>query len=188
MIDENAFGLLIAYLNIEDDEYAGERDDFVQRYADFRRRFCERLTTEPLGTPARALELGHAFYVEVLDGEHERDPIAWLKTTRAALAEPGFRTAGILSYGGSWRDDAESFPSVSELGGATLVRASGPSEPLRRALVAETAARGDEDAETPGWGPGLYLDVEAVEALGRKPKNQPTVLRSGGAEFFRAGS
>jgi len=67
-----------------------------------------------------------------------------------------------------------------------LVNASGPSEPLRRALCADAASRGDQDAA--GWGPGLYLDVDAVEALGRKPKNQPTILRSGGAEYFRAGS
>jgi len=188
MIDENAFGLLISYLNIEDDEYAGERADFVRRYADFKQRLCERLASEPPGAGARALELGHAFYVELADGDHERDLIAWLRQTRAALSEPGFLTAGILAYGGSWQDEAEPYPSVTELGGSTLVRASGPSEPLRRALLAEAAARGDADAGTPGWGPGLYLDVEAVEALGRKPKNQPTVLKSGGAEFFRAGS
>jgi hypothetical protein len=187
MTDESAFGLLIAYLNIEDDEYAGERADFVERYLDFRTRLCERLVAEPPGTGARALELGHAFYVELVDGDHERDLIAWLRETRAALAEPGFVTAAILAYGGAWHDEAEPYPSVSELGRSTLVRASGPSEPLRRALSAEASARGDEDAGTPGWGPGLYLDVDAVEALGRKPKNQPTVLRSGGAEFFRAG-
>jgi hypothetical protein len=188
MIDESAFGLLIAYLNIEDDEYAGERADFVERYADFRARLCERLVAEPPGARARALELGHAFYVELLDGDNERDLIAWLRETRAALAGPGFVTAAILAYGGSWHDEAEPYPNVTELGGATLVCASGPSEPLRRALSAEASARGDEDAGMPGWGPGLYLDVDAVEALGRKPKNQPTVLRSGGAEFFRAGS
>jgi hypothetical protein len=188
MIDVSAFGLLIAYLNIEDDEYGGERADFVVRYGEFRSRLAERLLVEPPGAGARALELGHAFYVELADGEHERDLIAWLRGTRAVLGEAGFLTAGILAYGGSWQDDAEPYPSVTELGGATLVRASGPSEPLRRALLAEAAARGDDEADPPGWGPGLYLDVEAVDALGRKPKNQPTVLKSGGAEFFRAGS
>jgi hypothetical protein len=188
MTDESAFGLLIAYLNIEDDEYGGEREDFVDRYAEFRSRLCERLLLEPPGARARAIELGHAFYVELADGEHERDLIAWLRQTRAALTEPGFLTAGILAYGGSWQNETEPYPSVTELGASTLVRASGPSEPLRRALLAEAAARGDEDSGAPGWGPGLYLDVEAVEALGRKPKNRPTVLKIGGAEFFRAGS
>ena len=56
------------------------------------------------------------------------------------------------------------------------------------ALLAEAATHGDEQAAVEGWGPGLYLDVEAVEALGRKPKNAPTILRAGGVEFFRAGS
>ena len=75
-----------------------------------------------------------------------------------------------------------------DCGSVKLFRASRPSEPLRRSLLAEAATHGDEQEGTEGWGPGLYLDVEAVEALGRKPKNAPTILRSGGAEFFRAGS
>src|SRR3954470_11025168 len=118
MMDENAFGLLISYLNIEDDEYAGERADFVERYAEFRSRLCERLLAEPPGAGARVLELGHAFYVELADGDHERDLIAWLRETRAALRECGFLTAGILAYGGSWQDDAEPYPSLTELGGS----------------------------------------------------------------------
>jgi hypothetical protein len=67
-----------------------------------------------------------------------------------------------------------------------VTTASHPSEPLRRALSAEVAthATGDE----PGWGPGLYLDTEAVEALGRTPKNAPTVLEIAGATFYRAGT
>ena len=59
---------------------------------------------------------------------------------------------------------------------------------VHRALLAEAATHGDETTVSEGWGPGLYLDLEAVEALGRRPKNTPTILRSGGAEFFRAGS
>lgn len=187
MIDENAFGLLIAYLNIEDDEYGGDREDFVRRHAAFSACLRARVTDRPPGTAARALELGHTFYVELIDGDQERDLIGWLREARAELSEPGYVTAGVLTYGSSWQDEAEPFPSVIELGPVKLARASGPSEPLRRALVAEAAARGDEDAGAPGWGAGLYLDVDAVEALGRKPKNAPTILRSGGAEFFRAG-
>jgi hypothetical protein len=186
MIDEDAFGLLIAYLNIEDDEYAGERDQFVLRHAEFTSSVRARLADQPPGEAARAIDLGHALYVELIEGSQSRDLIAWLREARSALTELGFLTAAILTYGSSWLDEAVERPSVSEVGDVRFVRASGPSEPLRRALSADAAARGDD--ETPGWGPGLYLDVEAVEALGRKPKNQPTILRCAGAQFFRAGS
>ena len=53
-------------------------------------------------------------------------------------------------------------------------------------LVADVASRGD-DEDGSGWGPGLYLDTEAAEALGMTPKNAPTVLRAAGASFYRAG-
>jgi hypothetical protein len=188
MIDENAFGLLIAYLSIEDDEYDAEREDFVARYLAFGRHLRGRLRDQPPSESARAVELGHAFYVEIIDGDHEGDLIAWLRTTRALLTESGYVTAGILTYGSSWYDEDAPCPSVTDVGTSKLATASGPSEPLRRALCADCACRGDEDASTPGWGAGLYLDVEAVEAMGRKPKNQPTILRTCGAEFFRAGA
>ena len=188
MIDENAFGLLIAYLSLEHDEYAGERATFVERYAAFTARVRGRLSEAPPGPSARALELGHAFYVELLEEERDADLIAWLREARASLAEQGFETAGILSFGASWVAEGKPEPDVVQLGCVKLLRASGPSEPLRRALLAEAASRGDDEADAAGWGPGLYLDVAAVEALGRKPKNAPTILRSGGAEFFRAGS
>ncbi len=188
MIDENAFGLLIAYLNIEEDEYAGEREQFVLRYNAFRSLLRDRLRDAPPSDSARALELGHAFFVELLEDEIGCDLIAWLRTLRTELGDSGYVTAGILTYGSSWYDAADPQPAVTEVAKCRVVSASGPSEPLRRALGAEAACRGDEDAAAPGWGPGLYLDVDAVEALGRKPMNQPTILRSNGAEFFRAGS
>ncbi len=187
MIDESAFGLLIAYLTLEDDEYAGERDDFIARYADFVALCHARLRDAPPASAARALELGHAFYVELIEGAHAPDLIAWLKQTRAALTERGYGAAAILTYGSTWVEEDGERPVTVPLGSITVVRGSGPSEPLRRALLAEAAARGGDDAEQVGWGPGLYLDVEAVEALGKKPKNAPTVLRAGGAEFFRSG-
>lgn len=187
MIDESAFGLLIAYLTLEDDEYAGERGDFIARYASFLELCHARLRDTPPGTAGRALELGHALYVELVEGAHAPDLIVWLKQTRTTLTENGYGIAGILTYGSTWLDESAE-PSRSEtLGPVLLMRASGPSEPLRRALLAEAAARGFEEGEGSGWGPGLYLDVEAVEALGKKPKNAPTVLRAGGAEFYRSG-
>jgi hypothetical protein len=188
MIDESAFGILISYFNLEDDEYAGERADFVERYGLFSRLLEERLTNAPPAAAARALDLGHGMYVELLEGEQELDLIAWLRQTRATLAEAGFQTAAALTFGSAWIDESEPRPAVVALGKIKLVRASLPSEPLRRALLAEAATHADDEAGSTAWGAGLYLDVEAVEALGRKPKNSPTILRSGGVAFYRGGS
>jgi hypothetical protein len=188
MIDENAFGLLVSYFGIEDDEYSGEREQFIDRYASFAALVRDRLTEKPPGSGARAIDFGHAFYVELSDGEQHGDPIAWLRELRATLGEHGYETAGMLTHGSCWVDEAEPRPDTVDCGSVKLFRASRPSEPLRRSLLAEAATHGDDEAGVEGWGPGLYLDVEAVEALGRKPKNTPTILRSGGAEFFRAGS
>jgi hypothetical protein len=188
MIDENAFGLLIAYFSIEDDEYRGERQEFVERYQRFEALVRERLSTNPPGSSVRAIDFGFAFYVELSDGEQTGDLISWLRELRASLAEHDYSTAGVLTHGSCWVDEAEPRPDVVDCGGIKLVRASRSSEPLRRALLAEAATHGDEAAAAEGWGPGLYLDVEAVEALGRRPKNAPTILHTGGAEFFRAGS
>jgi hypothetical protein len=57
---------------------------------------------------------------------------------------------------------------------------------LRRALYADAAAHGP-DGEN-GWGPGVFVDEEAVTALSRTFKNAPTPLHAGGATFFRIGS
>jgi hypothetical protein len=85
-------------------------------------------------------------------------------------------------------DDPESVEVAQRyVSSMAVASVSNPSEPLQRALRAEAASHGGlGDAE--GWGPGLYLDTEAVEALGRTPKNQPTLLEAAGATFYRAGS
>jgi hypothetical protein len=188
MIDENAFGLLISYFDIEQDEYEGEREQFIDRYATFAALVRDRLTDKPPGSSARAIDLGYAFYVELPDGEQHGDLIGWLRELRATMNEHGYATAGMLTHGSCWVDEQDPRPDIVDCGTVRLFRASRPSEPLRRSLLAEAATHGDEQTGVEGWGPGLYLDVEAVEALGRRPKNTPTILRCGGAEFFRAGS
>jgi len=188
MIDENAFGLLISWFNVEDEEYAGERDQFIERYAAFSALVRDYLSEKPPAAAPRAVDLGHAFYVELPDGEQTVELIAWLRELRARVAEHGFATAGMLAHGSCWIDEHDPRPDIVDCGPVKLLRASRPSEPLRRCLLAEAATHPDEAEADEGWGPGLYLDVEAVEALGRKPKNTPTILRCRGAEFFRAGS
>lgn len=134
---------------------------------------------------ARALDLGHAFYVEVGDGDHAESPLGWAKKVRARLLEQGFETAAAVTHGGRWVDEADALFSTEHVGEFGLISLSNPSEPLRRALYADAATRPSEHHE--GWGPGLYLDTEAAEALGMTPKNAPTVLELGGASFYRAG-
>ena len=187
MIDENAFGILISYYGLENDEYGLERAEFVARFEAFRASVRATVAELPLGDGVRAVDLGHALYVEVADGDQSESPLSWARKAHGRLAERGFDAVVVVTHGGRWVDEAaESFTSTEHIGQAGLVTVSLPSEPLRRALYAETAAHTADESDE-GWGPGLYLDVEAVEALGMKPRNAPTSLRIGGAEFYRVG-
>jgi hypothetical protein len=189
MIDENAFGILLSYFTVEDDEYGLEREEFVARFQEFRATVRGALSDLSLGNGVRAIDLGHAFYVEVGDGDQTESPLAWAKQARARLTERGFETVAVVTHGGRWVEDADGWSSVEPMNEAGLVSVSLPSEPFRRALYADAASRHaeDEEEEEAGWGPGLYLDVEAVEALRIKLRNLPTSLRVGSAEFYRVG-
>jgi hypothetical protein len=187
MIDENAFGLLISWVDLEQEEYAREAEAFAALWQQFRDAWREAVGISALGTDVRALDLGHAVYFEVADGDQSEDPIAWLKLVRARLLEKGFATAGVLSYGGRWLDEAVG-TELPEANGVSIAVAACPSEPLRRALWADAAAHQDAADVPDGWGAGLYVDAEAIEAMGRKLKNEPTALVASGATFFRLGS
>ena len=197
LIDENAFGVLVSYFAVEDDEYGLEREAFAARFQAFRAKVRGYLSEFPLGKGALALDLGHAFYLEVADGDQAQSPLGWARKLRAALLEAEFETVVAVTHGSRWVDPDASTHGTEHLGEFALLTASNPSEPLRRALYADTAARQEEpdddlDDEEPedepaGWGTGLYLDTEAAEALAMTPKNAPTVLKSGGAGFYRAG-
>ncbi len=184
MHDENAFGLWIAYFDIEDDEYAGVDQAFVERFTLFERLVLERLSREPLATSPVVMRLGHGVYVEWSEGEHCQSPIAWAKALRVELAESDFRTACALTHGGRWV--LGEAPSVQAIADVEVRHVSLPSEPLRRALYLDAATHGAPDEDS-AWGPGLYVDTEAVDALALTPKNRPTSLEVAGAEFFRLG-
>lgn len=187
MIDENAYGFLISYFTVEDDEYSMDQETFVARFEGFRDAVIEYVSEHPPGADARALSFGHAVYLEVAQGDEIERPIAWLKDLRGRLAASDYDTVGVLSHGSRWvEEDRPSELDRRRVGAVDWVDLTNPSEPLRRAGYADAACQGD--AEAPGWGAGLYLDTEAVEALGKTPKNAPTVLDAGGATFFRAGS
>jgi hypothetical protein len=188
MNDENAFGLLISYFSVEDDEYGLERDEFVRRVREFRELVLGAIRERAPGRDVRALDLGHAIYLELADGDQTGDLLDWLRALYARLDDCEFETACVLAHGGRWIADEEPESPLERIGAdVTMLTASLPSEPLRRALYADAASRIDEDNPVEGWGPGLYIDSEAVEALGRSLKNAPTPLAAGGALFYRAG-
>jgi hypothetical protein len=204
LIDENAFGVLISYYAVEDDEYGLEREEFAARFEAFRGKVRAYLADFPLGQGAFALDLGHAVYAEVADGDHGLNPLTWAKKLRGELLAEDFQTVAVVTHGSRWVDPERGITTQSTefVGEFALVTASNPSEPLRRALYADTASRPqdqgdqeeeddddfeDEDDAVTGWGPGVYLDTEAAEALSMTPKNAPTILWSGSAGFYRAG-
>jgi hypothetical protein len=182
--DENAFGVLIAYFAIEHDEYALEAADFAARFSEFRSALRACVATFPLAQSAIAREFGHALYIEFSVGEELEDPISWIKLVRARLKALDLASVGVLSHGGRWlAEPAEAVPPSGS--GIEWQSVSLPSEPLRRALYAETASHGVDEDDENAWGPGIYVDTEAVEALGRTLKNAPTPLAVAGATFYR---
>jgi hypothetical protein len=188
MFDENAFGLLFEYLDIEADEYAeAATESFVDRFTLFERLVLTRSSEEPPAEPLQVTVLGHAIYLECEQEAAKLGLISWLKRLHSTLTEHSFSCASVLSHGGRWRSADAKFGEQRQLGAVSIVHLSLPSEPLRRALLAAAACHGAwEDEE--GWGAGIYVDTEAIEALKLAPKNQPTLLGVAGAEFFRLGS
>lgn len=187
MLDQNAFGLFVSYYDLENDEYALEPSEFAGRLGEFRRLLEECVKNFPLGADLHVVDLGHAMYVELADGDQDEDPVVWLKMVRARLTGREFRTVGVLSYGSRWVDDDGGTVGLESFERGGIVRVAHSSEPLRQALWAEAASRQDDDDCPEGWGPGLYLATDAVEALGRALKNAPTPLIASGATFYRAG-
>jgi len=181
--DENAFGVLIGYFAVENDEYSLEPAEFSRRFCEFRDALRSCVEAFPLAENLLVRELGHAVYLEFADGDQKEDPIAWIKIARARLKGLELASVGVLSHGGRWSStEPESAPSIE---GVEWRSVSLPNEPLRRALYAETATHADGEGDESAWGPGLYVDTEAVEALGRALKNAPTPLAVAGATFYR---
>ena len=187
MIDENAFGILIEYFDIEDAEYGLDREQFVERFEEFRTAVLDHLEKNPLGENVRALYLGHALYVEIAEGDETESPLNWARKARQSLDARDFLTVATVTHGSRWVEEKSPVdPPTAEAPASNVLHVSTPSEPLRRALSAETACHDDDDDDGSGWGPGLYVDLEALEALGLKPKNAPTALHAAGATFYRA--
>ena len=187
MIDENAFGALISYVAIEEDEYQSEgTETFQARFGVFREACRRALAAAPPAPCTHAIFLGHALYLEFPDGDQKPTIVAFVRSLRDRLREQDVITAGILTYGGRWveaEDPAE--VSLSNGDGYQLAEVSLPSEPLRKALLVEAACHGVGGVE--GWGAGLYFDAEVLGPLGLNLKNQPTALVAGDGIYFRVG-
>lgn len=187
MIDENAFGIVISDFDLEDDEYRLEPHEFADRTQRFHDVVFHHVAEHALATGTRALDFGHAIFFEFGEGDQVTSPLAWLKSLRSALSDAGLASVGILTHGSRWVDEEDGVDVEVEqryIGSVAIARVSHASEPLRRALYADTASRPHDD-DSEGWGVGLYADTEAIEALGMTPKNQPTGLSVAGATFFR---
>ncbi len=185
MIDENAFGILVAFSKIEDEEYASDDlEQFVDRFTLFQRLTLQYVQDHPPAPQTRGLDLGHAIYVEFPD-EEVSGLLAWVRSLRAELAAQALESSVFVTQGGRWvADEGSTDVQLSHAGAVPFASWVGPSEPLRRAMFAETASHGllcEDDA----WGIGFYLDVDAMESLGIRPKNEPTFLEVAGARFVR---
>jgi hypothetical protein len=183
-VDEDAFGVLFSYCEVETDEY-GQDDPqaFVRRFREFERGALELMRDMGLPDDHHVVCLGHAVYAEFRDSEPGAELLGRVRRAAAQLTARGYVNVTVLSYGSRWvRDGSDPEIAIDGLG-PRVVRLSRPSEPLRRALDLETLARLDDAGG--GWGPGMYVDVEALEAIGRTPKNAPTVFSAKGADFYR---
>lgn len=187
MIDENAFGTLISYVGIEDDEY--EHDDtaaFAERITRLREVCTRVLASTPPAANTHAVFWGHALYVEFPQADDKPALLPFIRTLRDELREHGIETAGIVTFGGRWVEQEDRVDlAVNEHKDVRIASVSLPSEPLRKALHAETACQGFDGLD--GWGTGLFFDAEALSPLGLNLKNQPTPLFVADATFVRVG-
>lgn len=187
LTDENAFGVLIAQFDVEAAEYSATSEEFLAGLQRLRETLLEAANRRPLGDNVTALDFGHGVYFEVAEGDEGESPIAWLRALRGELASLHGETIGVVAHGGRWVEEGEPSSREQPRDGYSLFRVSHSSEPLRRALLAEAATLDNEQLASEGWGPGMYVDAEAVEALSLKFKNEPTPLPTGCATFYRAG-
>ena len=186
MIDENAFGILLSYFDVEDDEYGLERDAFVVRFRAFREVVRECLRDLPLGRGVRAIDLGHAHYVEVADGSQSESPLKWARKMRAHGSTSAGSSASRPSLtvaDGSMKRSRSSRPNTSETRESSRcrIRASHFAAPCTQTLPLARMTT------NPLVGAPVFISTpKRREALNMIPKNAPTILYVAGAGFFIA--
>src|SRR5512145_1227647 len=110
VIDENAFGILIAHYDLESTEYSLGEDAFLEYMARFSALVERGLAEQPLSEALRQLDLGHAIYLEFADGDQQMDPITWARTMRQSLIEADIPNVCVLTAGGRWGSEVEIQP------------------------------------------------------------------------------
>ena len=185
LADENAFGIWVSWFDAEDVEYAQSSDKFPPRVQVFRAAVADFLERESLGAGVRALDFGTAVYVEVGDGDQTTDVLGWVRKLRTFLLAGDWLTFAVVAHGGCWVATSPAGCMPERVGDVRVLGSFGPSEPLRKVMAAEVMAHGDDDSGEPGWGVGLFVDADALEAMGRKLKNAPTALWSSGVCYYR---
>lgn len=188
LVDENAYGVWLSWFDAEDIEYSQSADKFPPRILVFRSAVASYLERESLGDDVHAIDFGTAVYVEVADGDETQDLMKWVRDFRAYLREGDWETFAVVTHGGRWVAQSEKACLPKRLGSVHVIASFGPSEPFRKAMAAEAMAHDDEETGEAGWGVGLFIDADALEAMDRKLKNAPTALCSGGACFYRVGA
>jgi len=188
LLDENAYGIWVSWFDAEDVEYSQSADKFPPRIMVFRSAVAEYLARAPLGEGVQAVDFGTAIYVEVGDGDESVDLLKWVREFRSYLRDGDWETFAVVSHGGRWVAQEPDACLPSRVGTVKVLASFGPSEPFRKAMAAEAMAHDDEESGEAGWGVGVFVDADALEALDRKLKNAPTALCSGGACFYRVGA
>jgi hypothetical protein len=193
MIDENAYGILIALHDPTNLEYSTEREAYVGILGSLERVLVEYLETTELAENMSVTHFGHAVYLEFADGSELTSPLTWLRGLRALCTEAELVTVGVLSYGSRWQgednEDGEEPSSPLACLGPGVNYVARSSEPLRKALGVDSCTQpGLLSEEDRGWGSGLYVEQEAIEALKRTLKNTPTPLLVAGGTFYRFGN
>jgi len=188
LVDENAFGIWVSWFDAEDVEYAQSADKFPPRIMVFRSAVTDYLERNPLGDGATAIDCGTAIYVEIAAGDQSADLLAWARGFRSFLADGDWTTFVAITHGGRWVPATDEAKMPPRVGDVAILASFGPSEPFRKAMAAEAMAHDDEETGDRGWGSGMFVDVEALEALDRKLKNEPTALCCPGGCFFRIGA
>lgn len=188
LLDENAYGIWLSWFDAEDVEYAQSSDKFPPRILVFRSAVTEYLERAPLGEGVKAIDFGTAVYVEVGDGDQSVDLLKWVREFRSYLREGDWETFAVVAHGGRWVARRPEACLPDRIGNVNVIASFGPTEPFRKVMAAEAMAHDDEETGEAGWGVGLFVDADALEALDRKLKNAPTALCVSGSCFFRVGA